>query len=141
MSKFKRWLYSPRANDLAFAFAGLASAALLATGPLVRRVSPPPFEYSPVMGFVLVAVIVAASVFAAFIARLDNRNLDEYMFLLLAKSALIAIVTLIVAWALWTALFAGNLGDLPGAAMMPMVFLAWSAGYGYTRIRGTGPEA
>lgn len=138
MARTTRILYSPRVLDAIFALAGTGAAILLSLGPVVSHPVRAPIERPDLMGVTLVAVIVASAILAAFTSRLDQKCADDFVFITLAKSALIALTTLILVFVSWELLFSDNMGDLPGAATIPMVMLAWSLSWFYTRWRGTG---
>ena len=138
MSGFIKRLYSPVLMDITFALAGLGSAASLALGPIYHPIGGELIERSKSMGVVLVAVAVGAAIAGSFLSRFDQKYADDFIYLTLAKSALISITSLIFVLVIWQLLFDKQMGRLPSAATLPIVFLLWATAYFYTRWRGTG---
>lgn len=138
MARRTRFLYSPSLLDVTFALAGVGAAVLLSLGPVVSHPVRAPVDRPDWMGVTLVAVLAASAMLAAFTSRLDQKCADDFVFMTLAKSALIALTTLILVVVFWELLFSSSMGDLPGAATIPMVMVAWALAWFYTRVRGTG---
>lgn len=137
MKRLTKKLYTPRTFDILFAIAGLLSVAALA-----RVVGLPAEAIAPAANPVakaaaLIGALFAATLFAAWASRFDQRMADDFLFQTLTKSAYVAMMTIVVVFASWLLLFADNLGDLGGRAMLATICAAWSLGYFYVRIRGT----
>ena len=136
MGKLARFLNSPLTQDLIFGVMGLGSlAALLAQAG--RGVPAIAAAEQPLrVGATMVGVLVAAAVVATSSSRLDRAK-DEYVYRLLSRSALIAMIALVLATTLWFGGLEENLGELSGPQVLALGLGAWSLGYLYVRIKGT----
>ena len=136
MPNLARKLNSPVVHDVVFGMVGLGSLAtlVLAGGhgaPAIEAAAQPLRT-----GATLVALLVTATALGTTSSRLDNGK-DEYVFRVLAKSALIGMLSLVFSAVFWGALFADNLGELSATTLLALGLGGWSLGYLYTRIRGT----
>ena len=141
MSGFMRKLYSPRVFDWLFGFAGLVSigAVIPATGNAYPAVSA---SDNPLLkGGMLVAVLLASALFAIAAARFDQKKADDYLFIVLTRSAYVGLFTLLFTAVLWELLLAETLGGLTSQVMIGLLVASWSLGYLYTRLRGTGASS
>jgi hypothetical protein len=136
MSKFgSRW-GSPLIIDLGFAAMGIASLAALSllAGRGVPAVAAA--EQPLRVALSLLAVLVVATAVGTTSSRLDQAK-DEYVYRLLTRSALIAMIALVTATTFWSVGFEDNLGELSGTLVLTLSLGAWSLGYLYARIKGT----
>ena len=118
--------------------AGLGAATSLTLGPIYHPIGGELFERPVIMGVVVVLLTIVAAIAGSFLSRFDQKYADDYVYLTLAKSALISLTSLIFVVVVWDLLFAEQMGRLPSAATVPIVFVLWAIAYFYTRIRGTG---
>jgi len=141
MSGLMRKLYSPRVFDVLFGIAGVLSigALVAATGhgypPVVASANP------LAKGGILVAVLVASTLLGIASVRFDQKTADDYLFLILTKSAYLAMFTTFFTGAMWELLLADSLGGLTSQVMIGLLIASWSLAYLYTRLRGTGAGA
>lgn len=137
MTGFTRKFYSPFLLDAMFTLMGLSSFVVLVFGPGDGAEAIAPAEEPLLRGIVLVAMLLGTALLASMGARLDQKCADDYVFMTMAKSALIGMATIVVLLVFWDLLFSGNLGALTGEDVFLIVLGSWACGYFYTRVRGT----
>lgn len=142
MTSFTKRLYSTRYFDWVFGLGGI----LCLTGLLLSATRPfplPPLPENPlVYGLVLCATVIALALLSCLTSRLDQRFADDYLFQLLAQSAMISVfATILVSFVkdvVLLPLFGGTQAPFMTATVIPVVGLSWAIGYFYLRLRGTG---
>jgi hypothetical protein len=137
MFGLRKKLYSPRAFDVIFTVVGLACLAFLVLGAGHGAPAIEPSDNPLAKRAILAGIVFAAVIVACLSIRIDQRCADDFLFLTLAKSAMIGMFTLIVTASFWEVLFADSMGALPSLAMLELALAGWASGYFYTRIRGT----
>ncbi|WP_284125407.1 hypothetical protein [Parerythrobacter aestuarii] len=142
MPQTSKGLYAPRLADLTFAIIGTGSLAILGFGAERPDLPMLEGEFQARAGHWLLAFVVAAGIATALSHRFDRQRWDDYMRQVVAQSALIGMVTFIIAAAL-AEVTAFHLFGVPISRPMtlgaiPMAGLAWSIGYAFLRWRGTG---
>lgn len=134
-------LYAPRLVDLTFAAMGLGSAVLLFKSQGFSAPHALNSANAPMTGVVLLGLALLIAIVACFAHKTDQRGWDDYMGQVVSQSALIAMVTIILAGALFDFMIAPWLGiaapDMMIQSMVPIACLAWSIGYGFLRWKGT----
>lgn len=137
MSSFVRRLYSPVLMDIFFGALGVFSLFTLVIGSGRGADAIAALDDPLRKGLALSAVLVVSTIVAAFASRADQKCADDFVFMTLAKSALIGMVGLLFTTAFWEVLLADEMGGISGLGMMVVALACWSVGYLYTRIRGT----
>lgn len=135
-------LYATRLVDLTFVIMGLGAAILLGLGNLPSQFPVADPEQVALAGPILLSSVILTGIATCLFHRIDRRGWDDYMGQVMSQSALIGMVTLILAGALseFVALkWLGGSTQLPMiVGMIPMAALAWAMGYFFLRWRGTG---
>ena len=139
MTRLLKRLYSPALFDTLFALAGAVAVAglLLGAGRAYPAIAPAAEPLAK--GGTLAATLLAAAVLAVASTRFDQKQADDYLFQTLAKSAFVAMFTILFTAVLWELLAVEALGGLSSNTMIGVLVAAWSVSWFYTRIRGTRP--
>lgn len=141
MPKPAKGLYAPLLVDITFAVLGIGSAALLGLGSQ-KGIAIPEQQVPASAGPFLLAIVVACGVAACLYHRIDRQGWDDYMAQVVSQSALIGMVTLLMAAAIGELAAVQILGSPLQLPLMmgalPMAALAWAIGYFFLRWRGTG---
>jgi hypothetical protein len=137
MSNLLRKLYSPIFLDLLFAgvgivcFIGLFQLAAVPIPPVV------PPDNAAAKGAALAALVVASGLLSIYTTRFDQAMADDYMFQILTRSSLMAVMSFIFVFVLWNVLFAEALGRLASFSTLTLLLACWSVSYLINRLRGT----
>jgi hypothetical protein len=135
-------LYSTRYFDWVFGIGAILCLAALTLSAVKEFPLPSPPEQPILYGVVLCATVIAVSLLSCLTSRLDHRYADDYLFQLLAQSAMIAVVAIILVSIakdlVLLPLFGGTQAPLMIITVIPVVGLSWALGYFYLRLRGTG---
>ena len=142
MTGFTKAIYSTRYFDWVFGIGGILCLAALTLSALKEFPLPSPPEQPILYGVVLCATVIAVSLLSCLTSRLDHHFADDYLFQLLAQSAMIAVVAIIVIAIardlVLLPLFGGPQSTSMIVAIVPVVGLSWAIGYFFLRLRGTG---
>jgi hypothetical protein len=139
---FTRFFYSPRFFDVTFAIiavlmligifktAGIEIPEIAAANDPMRK------------GLTAVAVVICATLLASFTTKIDQKCADDFLFMALAKSALIALMAMIFTVAIYSvafshALMEDSLGRLPAMTLFMIVIESWTLAYFGVRWKGT----
>ncbi|GEM_PF-1348859 len=142
MTSFTKAIYSTRYFDWVFAL-GAVLCLMVLLFSASREFPLPPLPSQPVLyGLILCATVFAIALLSCLTSRLDHRYADDYLFQLLAQSAMIAVVAIILVSVakdlVLLPLFGGSQAPLMTVTVIPVVGLSWAIGYFFLRLRGTG---
>ena len=137
MPNFTKIIYSPRYFDIAFGI--IAVLMLIGIFKTVGLGMPAitASEDPVIKGLTAVAVFIAAITLAFFTTNIDQKCADDFLFLALAKSALIAIMGTIFAVAFWLLLMQKTFGPMPTITILMVVVGGWTLAYFGIRWKGT----
>lgn len=142
MPKPAKGLYHPIVVDLVFAAMGGASAFALFRLQSPNSAVVLDASERSLAGPLLLGCVILCGVAACLYHRVDRRGWDDYMGQVFQQSAVIALVSLIMAAVAADLIAAKVLGapiQLPlVSGTVPMAGIAWSLGYFFLRWRGTG---
>ncbi len=142
MPRPAKGLYAPRLVDITFALMGFGSAALLFKGGTLSIPPATSTAAEPYSGLAVFALVVLVALSACLAHKIDRQGWDDYMAQIVAQSALIGMVTVLLAGVAFDFLLVPWLGlAAPGLmiqGMVPIACLAWAIGYGFLRWKGTG---
>lgn len=134
-------LYAPRFTDLTFGMMGIGSALLLGFGPHNAEARLQSTVFDPMVGTLVLGFVVVFGIAACLYHRIDRRSWDDYMAQIVSQSALIGMVTFLMAGAVGEIVALQLLGGPVQLPMImggvPMACLGWAIGYGFLRVRGT----
>ena len=142
MSQSRSILYAPRFADLFFGLAGIGSTVLLVFGSSRQVPQAQAGEPAGFPGIALAGAVILIAILSCFVHRFDRKGWDDYMFQVVAQSALIGMVSLLIAGMALDFVLSPWLG-VPQSrqmvhGMIPIALTSWTIGYFYLRLRGTG---
>lgn len=130
--------HSIRIADAALIFCALAGAVLIFGGgaeesPAVAAASRPLLHLAIALGAILLVGLAAS-----WLAEIDRRCAEDYVFQLIANGALIGVVTTLFTHTLWSVdfLLGRWLGEPSADAMLGVTMCGWAVGYFTYRLRG-----
>jgi len=141
MNKRSQGLYAPLLVDLTFGFMGLGSIFILAFGPTNTPPATAIASDKSNGGFVIAACVILITLVSCIVHKWDRKGWDDYMQQIVTQSALIGMVSLLLAGVLWdfvlTPMFGMPVSPRLVLSMIPIACTAWSIGYFYLRFNGT----
>lgn len=141
MPQAAKGLYAPRIVDVTFAAMGLGSAALLASGSEIANTLVTPNASAPFSGLFLLGTVILIAISSCLVHQIDRKGWDDYMGQVVTQSAMIAVITTILAAVAFDFLIAPAFGlSLPQMmiqGVLPIICGAWAIGYFFLRWKGT----